>query len=96
MRKDTTLIILGFFIAVIPLLGIPSSWKMVTTVILGIAVALISLSLRHYLTRVSERLRTKKTQSPVYVESVAPDSEKSHEVPSAQPTSTRRRIRQTV
>lgn len=73
MRKDTMLVILGLMIALVPFLGVPSSWKMALIVALGIAVTLTSLSLRHYLTRVSERLsQFSKTQeqksSPVYVE----------------------------
>jgi hypothetical protein len=85
MRKDTMLIILGLVIALMPFVGIPNSWKMAIVIALGIGVMLTALSLRHYLTRVSERLsQYSKTQeqksSPVYVETPT-------HIPSPVPTS---------
>ncbi len=75
MRKDTALVILGLAIALVPFVGIPSSWKMAIVVALGVGVMLVALSLRHYLTRVSERLSQHSKNDPVYVESPTQTSE---------------------
>lgn len=92
------LAILGLLIALTPFLGVPSSWRLVTTVVLGFAVVLVSLSLRHYLTRVSERLSNQSKANPVYVESVqhtqAIPSPVSYET--SRPRSRTRRTKQTA
>lgn len=71
------LVVLGLLAALVPFIGIPSSWKTVVTVVLGLAVMFIALSLRHYLTRVSERLSQQSKNggsagTAVYVESATP------------------------
>ncbi len=74
MRKDTALIVLGIVTALVPFIGVPSSWKTVITVVFGLVTMLVALSLRHYLTRVSERLsqqskNSKTAGDATYVES---------------------------
>ena len=54
MQKDTTTIVLGILIAIIPFLGIPGTWKTVLFIVLGLVIALIAFFAR--MDRLSTRL----------------------------------------
>lgn len=47
MKRETTLIILGFFIAVTPFFGIPWKWKTYLFILSGLLIASIGTSLRY-------------------------------------------------
>jgi len=42
MKKRTLIVILGLLIAIVPLLGLPSSWKNWIVIVLGICVAFLA------------------------------------------------------
>ena len=46
MTKDVGILILGLSVASIPFLGVPSSWKTVLLVVLGLVIALLAFLLR--------------------------------------------------
>ena len=46
MTKDVSILILGLAVAVTPFLGIPSSWKAVLLIVLGLVIALLAFLLR--------------------------------------------------
>jgi len=51
MKKDLTLIGLGVWIAIVPFLGFPGTWKTAIFVVSGLAVALLTILWRHELIR---------------------------------------------
>jgi cbb3-type cytochrome oxidase subunit 3 len=46
MSKEMTIIVLGFWVAVVPYLGIPSSWRVMLLVLTGILLAIVGFLLR--------------------------------------------------
>jgi hypothetical protein len=46
MSKQTSVLILGIFVAILPFLGFPQSWRIVMFVIAGICIAILAFMLR--------------------------------------------------
>ena len=68
MTKYTIIIVLGFFIALMPFFGFPGSWKTVFFVIAGMSVVILTFLRRREITN------EKKTD--VYIEHTYYDSDK--------------------
>ena len=67
MRKEKTLFIIGIWVAVLPFLGFPSSWRKVMFVITGLAVMYVA-----YLFYLEVKIRLSKdaSQSKTFVDNV--------------------------
>lgn len=78
MKRATLVFFLGFVIALMPYLGIPSAWKRIIYVSLGLALILAGYQLRRlaYLHSIEDRT-TGERKTDVYVEQVAVSSESS-------------------
>ncbi len=61
MSRFSVLILLGITVLVLPLLGVPSSWKNPIYVVAGVLIALIALTLRG--------VRRSRSKSDTYEES---------------------------
>ncbi len=46
MRKEMLIILLGIWVAVMPYIGIPASWRTIGTVAAGVLIILVGLLLR--------------------------------------------------
>ena len=64
MKKYNALITIGIITALIPFLGIPSTWKYFFTIAAGLAVATISILLRRDEILISKGLQ--KPEAPSY------------------------------
>lgn len=81
MKRASLVFFLGFVIAVTPYLGIPSAWKRIVYLPLGLVLMLVGYQLRRlaYLHSIEDRT-TGERKTDVYVEQVAVSAE-----PSAEP-----------
>jgi len=72
MSKETFVFIGGIVLTIVPFLGIPSSWKMVATVTLGVVFILIGYRLRRarYLSAIDRGNGERGTDS--FVETTEP------------------------
>lgn len=57
MRKERTLFIMGFWVALLPFLGFPNSWRKILFIITGLLLIYLS-----YLFYLETRRRIKKTR----------------------------------
>ena len=73
MKKYNALITIGIITALIPFLGIPSSWKYFFTFALGLAIAIISTLLRRNEILASKGL--KKPQASSYARTYIENNE---------------------
>jgi hypothetical protein len=46
MSKEMSLVVLGVWVAVVPYLGVPNSWRTIFVFLSGVAIAIIGLLLR--------------------------------------------------
>lgn len=67
MRKEKTLFIIGVWVAILPFLGFPSSWRAVLFLITGLAIMYIA-----YLFYLEVKIRLSKdvSQSKAFVDNV--------------------------
>lgn len=67
MSKEMTVLVLGFWVLVLPYLGIPGSWRTVFLVVTGLALVTLGFLMR------GEKIggvRTKRTERHPFVENV--------------------------
>lgn len=67
MRKEKTLLIIGFWVIILPFLGFPSLWKVVLLIITGIA--LVYLAYLFYI-EAKERLPKEDNEVKVFVDNI--------------------------
>jgi hypothetical protein len=67
MRKERTLLVLGIWIAILPFLGFPSSWRALFSVLSGLA--LIYLSYIFYQEK-RARISKESNQSQTFVDNI--------------------------
>ncbi len=67
MRKERTLLILGIFVAVLPFLGFPNSWRKLFFVIVGFAIIYISYL---FYKQVKARQSNTSNQSKTFVDNI--------------------------
>lgn len=67
MKKDLGLIILGIWIAIVPFLGFPGTWKTVIFIVSGLVVVLLAILWRHELLH-SNGVNVEGKSNGVYVE----------------------------
>lgn len=72
MKKYNTLITIGFITALVPLLGIPSSWKYFFTIVLGLSVAITAILLRR---EGSASRKGERREAPSYARTYIENSE---------------------
>ena len=80
MSKEMGVIALGLFVAVVPYLGIPGSWKTIIFVVAGLLVAFIGFLMRgetlsQSSTRMRKAPRARSNESRPFVESAAVESD---------------------
>ena len=46
MSKETTVILLGALVVIVPYLGVPSSWRTLALIVIGIALMIVGFMLR--------------------------------------------------
>lgn len=69
MSKDVAIIFLGIWIAVVPFLGFPGSWKTVIFIVSGLGVVLLTYLLRRDVISYVSRITSHKGRNTdVYVE----------------------------
>ncbi|HEX8994061.1 MAG TPA: hypothetical protein VF803_02305 [Candidatus Paceibacterota bacterium] len=74
MSKETTVIVLGFLIALMPLLGFPSAWRAGFIMVCGVILMFIGFSLRSRALGHADR-----TKENPFVESIHQPSREQHE-----------------
>lgn len=67
MRKEKTLLIIGFWVIILPFLGFPSSWRAILFVITGIA--LVYLAYLFY-AEAKDRLPKEENEAKVFVDNI--------------------------
>ncbi len=77
MSKDIAIILLGFWVAVLPFLGFPNSWDRIMYVVSGIGVVLLMVLLRREIVSYLDTVMKKKA-ADVYMENDHPEPLKSH------------------
>ena len=74
MSKDVAIIFLGLWIAVVPFLGFPGTWKTVIFITSGLGIVILTFLLRRdvisYVSRITSH---KKRNTDVYVENGVKD-----------------------
>ena len=69
MSKDTAIVVLGFFVALMPFLGFPSLWETIFFVLAGVCIAILAFLLRkEVLMGISHSTIGKEKKTDMYVE----------------------------
>lgn len=71
MKRESLVFFLGMVIVLVPFLGVPSAWKRIVYIMLGLILVLVGYQLRRraYLRSIEDHTGERKTD--VYVEQVA-------------------------
>ena len=70
MTKSITIIVLGFFVALVPFLGFPGSWKTLLLVLSGVSIAVLTFLWRREVryNAGSSTVSKSRTNTDVYIE----------------------------